>query len=182
MFFSSYIKNNFGSKRGLLNAAVFAFRYHLGFYKKYQQIRLNEINRFVFVCSGNICRSVLAEYVAKQQGVDAISFGLDTRGGDKVDSRSIDFAESHGIDLKLHITQNIKYYAPKTGDLLIGMEPDHATKLELLFGNQVPITLLGFWLKPKQIYIHDPYNTNIRFFHLCESKILRAVKSLIKER
>ena len=82
MFVTHYIKNRFGSKRGLLNAVTYSIRSLLGFYKKHQAVSLSKSTRFIFICSGNICRSPLAEYVAKQQGAQAISFGLHTRGGD----------------------------------------------------------------------------------------------------
>lgn len=179
MFLSHYIKNKFGSKRGLLNAIACSIKSALGCYKKYQQVNLNNSTRFVFICSGNICRSPLAEYVAKQQGAQAISFGLHTRGGDPADKRAIDFAATQGIDLTLHITQNISHYTPQPNDLLVGMEPKHAEELEALFGNSVPITLAGLWLNKKQAYIHDPYNANIHFFNGCEQQVVTAIKQLV---
>lgn len=180
MFFSRYIKNNYGSKRGLLNAIVCKFKYYLGRYRQYQSLPVNGVKRFVFICSGNICRSPLAEYVAKQQGVQALSFGLHTRGGDKADARAIAFAASVDIDLSQHLTQNIQDYQPEPGDVLVGMEPKHADELAALFNNRVPITLVGLWCRNPQAYIHDPYNTNSVFFTVCEQQVVNAVKQLVQ--
>lgn len=179
MFITHYIKNEFGSKRGLLNAVNHFIKSMFGAYEKYQKVSLHKSTRFVFICSGNICRSPLAEYVAKQQGAQAISFGLDTRGGDRADPRAIEFAKKQGIDLTPHITQCIKTYKPQEGDVLVGMEPKHAQQLEQLFGNKPPITLAGLWLNKKQAYIHDPYNANAHFFNTCEQQVLRAVTQLV---
>ena len=179
MFVTHYIKNRFGSKRGLLNAVTYSIRSLLGFYKKHQAVSLSKSTRFIFICSGNICRSPLAEYVAKQQGAQAISFGLHTRGGDPADPRAIDFAKTQGIDLTPHITQNISHYIPQPNDVLVGMEPKHAEELEALFGNSVPITLAGLWLNKKQAYIHDPYSANIHFFNVCEQQVVTAIKQLV---
>ncbi len=180
MLFSLYIKNRFGSKRGLLNAFSCALKTSLGYYRKYELAATAKPSRFVFICSGNICRSPLAEYVAKQLGVDAISFGLHTRGGDKADERAIAFAKTLDIDLNSHVTQNIRHYTPQAGDLLVGMEPNHAKELEQLFGDRVPITLVGLWLSRRQAYIHDPYNTNAHFFSACEAVVKKAVEQLIQ--
>lgn len=179
MFITNHIKNEFGSKRGLLNALSHYVKSLFGAYKKYQNVRLHKSTRFVFICSGNICRSPLAEYVAKQQGAQAVSFGLHTRGGDSADERAIAFAKTQGIDLTPHITQNISQYIPQPNDVLVGMEPQHAKELETLFNNSVPITLAGVWLNKKQAYIHDPYNANTYFFNNCEQQVLLAVTQLV---
>lgn len=181
MLFSHYIKNQFGSKRGLLNALIFSIKTKLGVYRQYQNLAVNNTTRFVFICSGNICRSPLADYVARNLGAKSISFGLHTRGGDKADERAILFAQSIGIDLNVHITQAISTYQPQAGDLLVGMEPAHAQELTALFGNRVPITLAGLWLPKKQAYIHDPYNSNAQHFNLCEQQVRTAVEQLVSK-
>jgi protein-tyrosine phosphatase len=179
MPFSNYIKNTYGSKRGLLNSVCYFIKTVLGFYKRYQTLSVHKSTRFVFICSGNICRSPLAEYVAKKNGAEAISYGLDTRGGDSADARAIAFASTQGIDLTPHITQHISAYQPLANDVLVGMEPKHAQQLEILFGDKVPITLAGLWLNKKQAYIHDPYNSNSLFFNVCELQVVNAVQQLI---
>lgn len=179
MSLSLYIKNTYGSKRGLLAAFMCILKLYLGGYRRYKNIDVSQVKRFVFICAGNICRSPLAEYVAKQQGMNAISFGLDTRGGDSADARAIAFANTRGINLSVHISTCIKNYAPQSGDLLVGMEPKHAQQLRLLFGHKVPITLVGLWLNKPKAYIHDPYNTNATFFSACEQQVMHAVQQLV---
>lgn len=181
MMTTQYIKNRFGSRRGLMNAFIHAVRLRLGKYRAYQDIKLEEIKRLVFICSGNICRSPLAEYAAKNKGVDAVSYGLHCRGNDPADPRALNYGKSAGIDLIPHVTRNIKNYEPQEGDLLIGMEPAHAIELEVLFGNKVPITLVGLWLDKKKTYIHDPYGCCPEYFDFCELQVVLAVESLIKK-
>lgn len=179
MIFREQIKKRYGSKRGLLNSGIFSAQTFLGKFHKYLNVRTSASTRFVFICSGNICRSPLAEHVAKKMGAKAISFGLHTGGGDTADERAIKFAKSIGIDLTVHLTQNIKNYEPKEGDLLVGMEPAHAIELEKIFHAKVPVTLVGLWLPQKQAYIHDPYNTNDCFFNRCEQQVVDAVTHLV---
>lgn len=175
-----YIKNHFGSKRGLLNAVICAFKMHSGGFHRYKTIHCKNVKRFIFICSGNICRSPVAEYIAKKNGANAISYGLHCRGGDRADDRAIEYARSLDIDVSAHRTQNIKDYIPQEGDLLVGMEPQHASELEALFGKTVSITLAGLWLPKPQAYIHDPYSTTPEFFNYCEHQVALAVESLVK--
>lgn len=68
--------------------------------------------RILFVCLGNICRSPLAEGIfnhkANQLGlnVEADSAGFERfHRGDPADSRSVNVARAHGIDLSGHIAR-----------------------------------------------------------------------------
>ena len=71
-----FINDNYGSKRGFLNGYKYKLLFSLGFYRSYQKIDFNAVNRLVFICSGNICRSAFGEYMAKAKGLNAVSYGL----------------------------------------------------------------------------------------------------------
>lgn len=153
----------------------------LGEFERYKNIDFRSINRLVFVCAGNICRSPLAEAVASNAGIKSVSYGLHCRGGDKADPRAIAFALKNNLDLDRHVTQNIQQYAPQEGDLLVGMEPEHARALSECLGTDTRITLIGLWLPSGRAYIHDPYNANEIFFDRCESEVVNATKALISK-
>jgi len=175
-----FINNRFGSKKGLLNSLKFGIYLLAGKYNFATHLDFNVINRFVFVCSGNICRSPLGEIVIKEMGGNSISFGLDTRGGDKADPRIVAFGKNNGLDLSKHITQRVDQYTPQSGDLLIGMEPSHLAKLQTLFPNN-QITSLGLWLPFKRVYLHDPYSANIEYFNRCAKEIVLASRIFYKK-
>lgn len=174
------IKNCFGSRRGFARTLEHYIRYAAGEYKSYKKIDFKKVNRLILVCSGNICRSALAEVVAKEMGIKADSFGLDCRGGDPADPRAVTYAKSIGLSLSEHITKNIKDYEERPGDLLVGMEPKHVHSLELITGLHSQITLAGLWLTIPKPYLHDPFNTNITFFNQCEALVTKATRSLAK--
>lgn len=178
MALKQYIENQFGSKRGLFKLCVTEVTRRLGFYKQYSQIDFLKVNRLVFICHGNICRSPLGEAVAKSQGALAESYGLDTRGGDNADPRAIAFGTQNKLIMGNHITRHIKEYTPKPGDLLIGMEPKHTNALKALYGNTIQITLAGLWLPKPVAYLHDPFSANILFFNRCESLVGEAANVL----
>ena len=176
---TQYIKNNFGSKRGLLRAFVAEAARSVGCYKRFSSINFNKVNRIIFICNGNICRSPLGEAVARTHGIDSASYGLDTRGGDNADPRALAFGKANKVLFSNHKTQQIKNYQPSPNDLLVGMEPRHVKQLKKLYGNKVQITMAGLWLKPPAAYLHDPYNTNSTFFNHCESLVAHAAKVLV---
>lgn len=150
----------------------------LGAYGDYRNIDFVQVRRLIFICSGNICRSPLAEVVAADMGVKAESYGLHCRGGDKADSRAIAYAESLGVSLHEHITRNISCYTLLPGDLLVGMEPKHNDELIRRFTKNAPMTLAGLWLNPPKPYIHDPHNTHLEFFNKCELLVANATRTL----
>lgn len=181
MSFTETIKIRYGSKKGLLRYVTYEVLRFIGVYRKFAEVDFTQVKRLVFVCQGNICRSPLGEAVARQQGVTAISFGLNTRGGDPADSRAIAWAEANGYNLKEHKTQRVDQYEPKEGDLLIGMEPRHILKLQAEFAQApVQITLIGLWLKTPLAYLHDPYNAKAEYFSRCEQLVVESTNDLLR--
>jgi protein-tyrosine phosphatase len=179
-FIESYLDDNYGSKKGFLKYYYHKVLQILGFYNKYSIDNLDFIpNRYVFVCAGNICRSPLAEVVAKNAGVNSISFGLDTRGGDPADPRAIEFASSVQLDLTKHNTTKASKYIPEKGDVIVAMEPKHIAMYHLT-AVDVPIVLLGMSNNNKKPFIHDPYCTNDVFFKKVEALVVEFTKILVR--
>lgn len=175
------IKNRYGSKKGLLRYFAYKVLHSLGCYSAYAKVDLRRTKRLVFVCQGNICRSPLGQAVACQQGIEAISFGLNTRGDDPADIRAVEWGKLNGFDLSGHKTMRVDQYKPKEGDLIIGMEPKHIRDLVARFSQApVQITLMGLWLKSPEIYLHDPYNANEQYFVRCEQVVADSTMGLLR--
>ncbi len=178
---SHYINKNYGSKHGLLNHLFYLLCYRFGRYRDLRIIEWHRVDRLIFVCAGNICRSPLASLCAVELGVKSESFGLRGDDGFAADPRAIRFADGQGMDLRPHIARNIRNYESREGDLIIGMEPDHAAALKKLSGSgQAQLTLAGLWLDHPKPYIHDPYSTNMDFFDKCEQEVAASVRNLVR--
>src|SRR5690606_1450921 len=145
--------------RGFLKYYAFLAKYHLGNFKLYSAIDWGRVERLVFVCHGNMCRSPLGEGVSRAGGVDAVSCGLYCRDGAGANPRAISYAESVGLSLEQHKTQNIKHYFSRRTDLMVAMEPEHLNLLAIHRGG-AQVTLAGLWAKSPSPYIHDPYNAS----------------------
>lgn len=175
---NNWINDNYGSKKGLLNYSLHESKRLLGFYSSLKVDRHANPKRIVFVCVGNICRSPLAEAIAKSRGYNAISYGLDTRGNDGADPRAIQFAAQNNLDLTGHRTRRIDEYKEQNGDLIVGMEPKHLKLLRKNKSNALE-TLLGIYRAKPRAYIHDPYNTNGCYFSQCEQTVWEATEALL---
>lgn len=177
----NYIDYNYGSRRGLLNHYKFALHHRLGFFSRYIHIDWSRVERLVFICHGNICRSPLAEAVAKRAGAQAVSFGLHCSDGREANNRAVNFAGSIGLSLSEHRTNNIRHYLPSPNDLIVVMEPAHLLELSKLASNHAQVTLAGLWLPAANPYLHDPYSAVDDFFVLCESRVERAACLLVQQ-
>ena len=124
------ISSQYGSRRGFLRTNGYRVLNQFGFYKQLRKVEWSNVERLVFVCKGNICRSAFAEMVAHSYGVDAISCGVDTIENAPANPDAIKMATHHGFDLIQHRTQSIKCVELRETDLLVAMEPWHISVLK----------------------------------------------------
>ena len=181
-----FINDRYGSRHGLVNHYKFSYQHKRGQFASAVNIDWKKVERLVFICHGNICRSPLAEVAARQRfHLNAESFGIDCTDGSLADPRAVTFAKSVGLDLTQHRARHIKNYQAQHGDLVIGMEPKHLQALAALDLNGAPLTLAGLWLEKPTPYIHDPYSSSPHYFDRCENAVVASIdriSSLIHSR
>ena len=94
-----------------------------------------------FVCTGNICRSPLAEALAREHveraglgdRVTIDSFGThDYHIGHGADPRTIATARRFGVDLDAHRARQVAAADCEAGDLVLAMDSGHAQALRRL--------------------------------------------------
>ena len=183
--FSGWIEDQYGSKRGLVRQLKYQLLLQSGFFRKERHIDFRSSGRLVFVCSGNICRSPVAEYYAKSIGLNARSCGLHCPEGDPADPRAIDFAYRQGIDMRHHKTSNISEYQPEAGDVLLVMEPRQLRELKSVLSpsalaSDVQCSILPLFAEQPSAYLHDPYNSSPDFFDRCERQVMAAVDGIAR--
>ena len=156
--------------------------YLFGYYRSYRQIDWDSIDRLVFVCKGDICRSAYAEVVAKSIGIDSISCGINTVTGLPANDEAIKASAKRGFGLSDHKTTTVQSLALKKTDLLIAMEPWQANFLyRKLAVDKGMCLLLGLWGKPATPYIHDPYGHSPEYFNNCFDCIEESVYEIAKK-
>jgi protein-tyrosine-phosphatase len=96
--------------------------------------------RLLFVCSGNTCRSPLAQAVAERElstlgwRVEVRSAGVSALSGTPASSGSLGAAERHGMDLSAHRSREVDAELIDWADLILVMSPSHLVRLAQLGG------------------------------------------------
>lgn len=120
-----------------------------------------EVKSILFVCLGNICRSPIAEGVAKEyikkQNLDIL---IDSAGtgswhiGEKPCENSIKVAKLNGVDISNQKARQVKKEDFKKFDLIVGLDKNNISNLKNL-GYKNPIKLGDFGFDGE--CVPDPY-------------------------
>lgn len=119
----------------------------------------------LFVCTGNTCRSPLAEGIARDeigkrgwQHVQVASAGVAARPGAGASEHSVTVAARHGIDLAGHRSQPLSPDLVDWADLVLAMGPSHLDGIWRLGGAEKALTLGDFASGEEDGYsIRDPF-------------------------
>jgi len=150
-----------------------------GRYARLERIDWGQIERLVFVCQGNICRSAYAEARARAMGIEALSFGLGTQGGGESPSLMLRLAAEAGLNLAAHRSRPPATAEGLGGsDLVLAMEPALLEPLRATLPAGVPVTLLGLWSRRRRPHIEDPYGLSPDYFRTCIGLIDDAVAAV----
>jgi len=134
--------------------------------------------RFLFVCTGNICRSPMAELFFKKR----------VEGDDRFEARSAGThaylgsppgevaaaMQEHGIDASGHSSTQLTSGLVEWADVVVVMEPKQVGIVRDEYGGaDKEIVLLD---------VPDPYGGGLRDYRDCAALIKGRVKGLLEER
>jgi protein-tyrosine phosphatase len=147
--------------------------------------------RLVFVCSGNICRSPLAEALARHHleraglasRVTLESFGTHgLHAGDGADPRTVATARRFGIDLDRHRARRIDAGQLRGADLALAMDSGHVEHLQRLdpAGRDGRVQLYLPWLGLDGRDVPDPYYGDADGFVAVHQMLDRAAQRLVE--
>ena len=133
----------------------------------------------VFVCTGNTCRSPLAEGLMKKlladRGINSISVtsaGLAAYPGDEVSEKSVISARKYGVDISAHRSRRISEYLLKDS-VFVCMTAAHAQALApYLDENRLFAIDNG---------VADPYGGTQEIYDLCAEQINAALPALLRD-
>ncbi len=146
-----------------------------------------EIKSILFVCLGNICRSPLAEGIAKayikEKNLDLI---IDSAGtghwhiGEKPCENSIKVAKLNGVDISNQKARQVKKEDFKNFDLIVGLDDSNISNLKNL-GCKNPLKLGSFGFDGECVpdpYFFDGFEGFDKVFEMIDI----CVKNLIDEK
>ena len=143
----------------------------------------------LFVCSGNVSRSFLAESLLKcelkslrVEDVAVSSAGLYAFPGSPPDPQMAAYLSNMGVPFEPHEARQMSKQELDWADLILVMERRHEADLDKLWPEaKMKVQLLGEYLAGGwEEEIQDPFGNSPHHYRLSQSQITLAVKSLVK--
>jgi protein-tyrosine-phosphatase/tRNA A37 threonylcarbamoyladenosine synthetase subunit TsaC/SUA5/YrdC len=157
-----------------------------------EEIRRHTACWIVFVCTGNTCRSPLAEALCKKlladrlgctveelpsRGYHIVSAGLAALPGGAAAAEAEQVARSYGADLSAHRSQLLTADLAAQADYLIGMTQGHLRTLRDYFGH---LGVAPRLLNPSGD-IADPIGGDQPVYDACAQQIRQCLQALVAE-
>ncbi len=144
---------------------------------------------FLFVCTGNICRSPMAEALfrhATQGRSDyrAVSAGLGAVDGQAPSTYSVQAMREIGVDITRQRSRMLTAEMVKQADYILGMTHSHVDTIALLYPQAAEKTFLlrefDDTLDPFEKDISDPIGGSYEVYLHCRDQIEQGIASLLR--
>lgn len=141
----------------------------------------------LFVCTGNTCRSPMAEGLFKkivkenEDEFEIASGGMNAFEGDKANQNAVYALEEYGVDISSHRAKNVDAATIADADIILTMTGAHKEMLLYLFGGAAEVkthTIMEYIGEDGDI--EDPYGGDICVYKKCADKIYNALCEVYK--
>jgi protein-tyrosine phosphatase len=147
----------------------------------------------VFVCTGNTCRSPMAEVLMRRQiarrlnclpetlenlGISVVSAGISAMAGGRSAPEAVKVMAAEGLDLSLHETQPLSERLVRYADLILTMTRAHREAILAKWPDAAPRTKL---LCRDQSDVADPIGQPAESYRHCAEQIDAQLEAWVRE-
>lgn len=156
---------------------------------------MNDIKSVLFVCTGNSCRSVMAEGLLKKylkelgkETIEVDSAGVMNYSGQPPTPETIEVMNKEGIDVSSHRSKNLTRNLIEGADLILVMERMHKDMVVSMVPEASPKTYLltefGIDEKgrgSKKYGVQDPLGMSMEGYRICLGVIKNQIERIARK-
>lgn len=143
---------------------------------------MSKYNKLVFVCTGNTCRSPMAEAIYKnldkETEVRVFSRGLVVLFHEPINPKAEVVLNKHDLEINNHISRGIKEYEIDDNTLILTMTDAHKRKLMDTYPNAVNVYTIKEYVGEGGDVV-DPYGGSLVEYEECYIELARLVKKTV---
>ncbi len=146
---------------------------------------------YLFVCTGNICRSITADAMLKatlkEKGLEAYCESAGTHGyhiGEKADYRAIETASKHGLDMNDLRARQLQPEDFEKFDVLLAMDKGHERAMRRIaddaYHDKIKL-FLDYHPDYEGCDVPDPYYADMRAFEKMYTLIEKGIQAMVEK-